>query len=86
MRVFSGIQPTGTPHLGNYFGALANWVKLQNEGHECFFCIVDQHAITTSHDSKKLHQNIIELRRLSRHAMFCFTEKPVRQSQKTSTE
>jgi len=39
MRVVSGIQPTGTIHLGNYFGALAEWIKLQNEGHECFYFI-----------------------------------------------
>lgn len=46
MRIFSGIQPTGTVHLGNYFGALANWVRLQNDGNDCYFCIVNQHAIT----------------------------------------
>lgn len=44
-RVFSGIQPTGDMHLGNYLGALRRWVKLQDE-HDCFFCIVDLHAIT----------------------------------------
>jgi tryptophanyl-tRNA synthetase len=44
-RVFSGIQPTGELHLGNYLGALRRWVDLQDE-HECFFCIVDLHALT----------------------------------------
>lgn len=55
MRLVSGIQPTGTVHLGNYFGALLNWVKLQNEGHDCFFFVANQHAIT-------LPQNPDELR------------------------
>jgi tryptophanyl-tRNA synthetase len=44
-RIFSGIQPTGTAHLGNYLGALRNWVKLQDDN-ECIFCLVDLHAIT----------------------------------------
>lgn len=44
-RVFSGIQPTGDMHLGNYLGALRRWVELQDE-HDCFFCIVDLHAMT----------------------------------------
>jgi len=44
-RIFSGVQPTGNLHLGNYLGAIRNWVKLQ-EGHECLFCVVDLHAIT----------------------------------------
>lgn len=61
MRIVSGIQPTGTPHLGNYFGALVNWVKLQNEGHECFYFIANQHAITLKHDPKKLAKNTLEL-------------------------
>ena len=42
-RIFSGMQPSGNFHLGNYLGALSNWVKLQHE-YECFFCIVDWHA------------------------------------------
>lgn len=45
MRIFSGIQPTAELHLGNYFGAIQNWVRLQEE-HECLYCIVDYHAIT----------------------------------------
>ncbi|MGI9475972.1 MAG: tryptophan--tRNA ligase, partial [Hyphomicrobiaceae bacterium] len=44
-RVFSGMQPTGALHLGNYLGALVNWVKMQ-ETHECIYCVVDLHAIT----------------------------------------
>lgn len=46
-RIFSGIQPTGNLHLGNYLGAVRNWVALQNE-YECIFCMVDMHAITAS--------------------------------------
>lgn len=60
MRVFSGIRPTGDLHLGNYFGAIAQWVKLQEEK-ECVFCIVDLHAITTPFDPEKLKKNILEL-------------------------
>ena len=45
MRVFSGIQPTGQLHIGNYLGAIQQWLKLQ-EKEECIFCIVDLHAIT----------------------------------------
>jgi len=48
MRIFSGIQPTGQGelHLGNYFGAIQQWVHLQEQGHECIYCIVDYHALT----------------------------------------
>jgi len=52
-RVFSGIQPTGTPHIGNYFGALRNWAALQ-EDNECVYCIVDYHAITIEVDPTTL--------------------------------
>ena len=51
--VFSGIQPTGSVHFGNYFGALANWVRLQ-ENHNCFFCVVNYHAMTMPYKPKKL--------------------------------
>jgi tryptophanyl-tRNA synthetase len=61
MRVLSGMQPTGTIHLGNYFGALVNWIKLQNEGHECFYCIVNQHAITIPQEREKLKKRTLEL-------------------------
>ncbi len=53
-RVFSGIQPTGTLHIGNYFGAIRNWVALQDT-HDCIYCIVDYHAITVDVDPKTLH-------------------------------
>ena len=52
-RIFSGIQPTGVPHLGNYLGAIKNWVALQ-DSHDCLFCVVDQHAITAPFDHKTL--------------------------------
>src|SRR3984957_15447942 len=52
-RVFSGMQPTGNLHLGNYLGALKNWVKMQDT-HECYYCVVDLHAITVPQDPQKL--------------------------------
>lgn len=57
MRVFSGIRPSGQIHLGNYLGAIKQWVDFQREN-ECVFCIVDLHAITTPYDPKKLQQEI----------------------------
>ncbi|MCK5213453.1 MAG: tryptophan--tRNA ligase, partial [Dehalococcoidia bacterium] len=54
-RVFSGIQPTGTLHIGNYFGAVRNWAAMQNDL-ECIICIVDYHAITIDIDPKTLRQ------------------------------
>ncbi|GFY33864.1 tryptophan--tRNA ligase, mitochondrial [Trichonephila clavipes] len=56
--VFSGIQPTGVPHLGNYFGAIKKWSILQNEGEKCIFSIVDLHSITLPQDPLTLRQNI----------------------------
>ncbi|MCD8562773.1 MAG: tryptophan--tRNA ligase [Alphaproteobacteria bacterium] len=54
-RILSGIQPTNRLHLGNYLGAMRNWVKLQNEpGNECLYCIVDLHAITVPQDPAEL--------------------------------
>ncbi|MFK9095290.1 tryptophan--tRNA ligase [Bacillus salipaludis] len=58
--IFSGIQPSGTITLGNYIGALKQFVELQNE-YNCFFCIVDQHAITVSQDPQTLRKNIRSL-------------------------
>ncbi|SFE73223.1 tryptophan--tRNA ligase [Alteribacillus iranensis] len=58
--VFSGIQPSGTLTLGNYLGALQHFVELQ-EDHHCFFCIVDQHAITVPQEKMKLRKNIRSL-------------------------
>jgi tryptophanyl-tRNA synthetase len=58
--IFSGIQPSGTITLGNYIGALTQFVELQNE-YNCYFCIVDQHAITVPQDRMVLRQNIRSL-------------------------
>jgi len=58
-RVLSGIQPTnGSFHLGNYLGAVKQWVELQNT-HDAFYCVVDLHALTSSPDPKELHQNTL---------------------------
>ena len=59
-RVFSGVQPTGNLHLGNYLGAIKNFVSLQND-HECIYCVVDMHAITVKQDPKVLKNNILEV-------------------------
>jgi tryptophanyl-tRNA synthetase len=59
MRVFSGIRPTGELHIGNYLGAIKQWVKLQEEN-ECFFCIVDYHAITTPFKPEEMERNIFD--------------------------
>jgi tryptophanyl-tRNA synthetase len=59
-RVFSGMQPSGEAHLGNYLGALRQWVQLQ-EGQECFFCIVDQHALTGDFEPESLPRRVFDL-------------------------
>ncbi len=59
-RVFSGVQPTGNLHLGNYLGAIRNFVGLQ-ETHECLYCVVDMHAITAWQDPKELAANTREV-------------------------
>jgi len=59
-RVFSGARPTGRQHLGNYLGAIQNYVKLQDE-YDCIYCIVDVHALTSLEDTSELQQNIYEL-------------------------
>lgn len=59
-RVFSGAQPTGNLHLGNYLGAIRNWVELQKD-FECIFCVVDMHAITVWQEPSELRSNIREL-------------------------
>ncbi len=59
-RVFSGIQPSGDPHIGNYIGAIRNWVADQEE-YDNIFCVVDQHAITASYDPEELRRNVRQL-------------------------
>jgi len=59
-RVFSGIQPSGELHIGNYLGAIKQWVALQDE-HECFFCIVDYHAVTQDYEVGELPNRTFEM-------------------------
>ena len=65
MRVVSGIQPTGKPHLGNYLGAIRNYVKLQDDalaaGGDCLIFIADLHALSMPHDPVELHGSTLEL-------------------------
>src|SRR5699024_12558315 len=58
--IFSGIQPSGTLTIGNYLGAIKQFVALQDD-YQCYFCIVDHHAITVPHDPKQLKENIRSL-------------------------
>jgi len=60
-KIFSGVQPTGNLHLGNYIGAIKNFVKLQSDDNsKCIYCVVDLHAITTKQDPHELKNNILE--------------------------
>jgi tryptophanyl-tRNA synthetase len=58
--VFSGIQPSGELHLGNYLGAIRNWVTLQDQ-YRCVFCIVDYHAITQTYDAKEMSKRVTDM-------------------------
>jgi len=59
--VLSGIRPTGAAHLGNYVGALRNWVRLQ-ETHDCYFCIVDWHALSSEYAAPQaIRENVFDL-------------------------
>jgi tryptophanyl-tRNA synthetase len=62
-RLFSGIQPSGNLHLGNYLGAIKQWVELQND-YEAFFCVVDLHAITVPQDPAELRKKILEIAKI----------------------
>lgn len=62
-RLFSGIQPSGNLHLGNYLGAIKQWVDLQND-HEAIFCIVDLHAITVPQDPAELRKKTLEIAKI----------------------
>jgi len=59
MKIFSGIQPSGEFHIGNYLGAMKNWVELQKDN-ECIFCIVDYHAITVDYPVKEMPERIVD--------------------------
>ena len=61
-RIFSGIQPTGTIHIGNYIGAIKNWVTL-TETYDCVFSIVDYHAITIDYDVESFQKSIMNAAR-----------------------
>ena len=56
-RVFSGIQPTGKITIGNYLGAIKNWVAMQQQ-YDCLFCIVDLHSLTSNFNPQELQENI----------------------------
>ena len=58
-RIFSGIQPSGVLHIGNYLGAIKQWVEMQKEYDEAIFCVVDLHAISVPQDPKELQKNIL---------------------------
>lgn len=58
--IFSGVQPSGVLHIGNYLGAISNWVKMQDE-HNSIFCVVDYHAITVKQDRQELNRNILDV-------------------------
>ena len=60
VRIFSGIQPTGDKHLGNYIGGFRQYAQTQEQG-EAFFCIVDLHSITVDHDPRDLHDRTLDL-------------------------
>ena len=59
-RIFSGIKPTGELHLGNYLGAIKNWINLQHS-YECIFSIVDLHAMTTEYSPKQMKENVLKI-------------------------
>ena len=61
--IFSGIKPSGDLHLGNYLGAIAQWVKIQDE-YDCIFCVVDYHAITVAQDPKGLRERTAEIAKI----------------------
>jgi len=62
-RIFSGVQPSGNLHIGNYLGAIKNWVKMQND-FESIFCIVDLHAITVPQDPEELRKKTLEIAKI----------------------
>lgn len=60
-RIFSGIQPSGSAHLGNYLGALKNWAKLQSVCDHVMYCIVDLHALTVPQAPSLLKKNVLDM-------------------------
>ena len=83
-NIFSGVQPTGNLHLGNYIGAIKNFVKLQSENdYKCIYCVVDLHAITTKQDPKILKQNELEQKTIDTEIQ---AEQPVEPEQSSEKE
>ena len=72
--VFSGVQPSGVLHLGNYLGAIKNWVQLQ-EKYRCVFCVVDLHALTVPQDPETFSQKTLETRSRDRYSTAAPTHK-----------
>ena len=68
--VFSGIQPSGELHLGNYLGAIRNWVRLQDQ-YRCIFCVVDYHAITQTYDTKEMSKRVTDMVTVCSHTRCC---------------
>ncbi|OGD57192.1 tryptophan--tRNA ligase [Candidatus Berkelbacteria bacterium RBG_13_40_8] len=60
MKIFSGIQPSGVVHIGNYLGAMKNWAKIQTPDNECIYCVVDYHAITVDYPKDEMPRRIID--------------------------
>ena len=80
MRIVSGIQPTGNLHLGNYLGAIRNWVRMQDEldeGSECLFFLADMHAISMPHDPAELRRGTLEMESI-RRVRSCSTRRRFR--------
>lgn len=61
IKVFSGIRPSGKLHLGNYLGAIKNWIELQDKAEQAIFAVVDYHGITTPFDPKKYHEQVMDV-------------------------
>ncbi len=61
IKVFSGMRPSGKLHLGNYLGAIKNWIELQNEAEQAIFAVVDYHGITTPFDPKTYHEQVMDV-------------------------
>lgn len=61
MKIFSGLKPSGIIHIGNYAGAIKQWLELQNDPkNQCFYCLVDLHALTTNPPASEIHKNTLE--------------------------
>ena len=74
--IFSGVQPTGNLHLGNYLGAIKNFVKLDNDdNNNCIFCVVDLHAITIKQNPKELKENTLETIAIQKKAFYLINLK-----------